>query len=518
MLAATNPDKKHGQRPSFNMTLRARLSWGLLAIAVVLIVPLILSLRSLEHLYETSRLLRDREFAASMVLGSFRERTDDARRAEDALLFIHDQKSATRMQREIDGLVSLTDSLDRYHLDLSATQIRNSLDSLRAAARDEYEQASAGRGTVAEMISQKRTRPAIASVDSALGASATTLRTRTQQRVADATNETLTAERLVAGALPIALLVALAIGIRLLRSVSRPVYALERGMHAISEGDLSHDLGIAPNQNEEFGRLAVSYHAMARQLAELERIRAEFVSVASHELKTPINVIIGYLELLQEGIYGELESKQKEVLLTITKQANTLTRLVKRLLDISRFEAGGGKIDVREVSLQRFLTTLESSFSVLANQRDISFTVNHGQGLPLTVHWDEDRINEVLGNLLSNAFKFTARGGKVALTVGAEENKVIITVTDTGAGIAAQQLPHIFDKFFQADNQAQAATKGTGLGLAIAKEIVEAHGGKITVESRVGEGTTFVVILPAEPTGVRLRRQNTPKAEAEVAG
>ena len=500
------------------MTLRARLSWGLLAIAVVLIVPLILSLRSLEHLYETSRLLRDREFAASMVLGSFRERTDDARRAEDALLFIHDQKSATRMQREIDGLVSLTDSLDRYRLDLSATQIRNSLDSLRAAARDEYEQASAGRGTVAEMISQKRTRPAIASVDSALGASATTLRTRTRQRVADATNETLTAERLVAGALPIALLVALAIGIRLLRSVSRPVYALERGMHAISEGDLSHDLGIAPNQNEEFGRLAVSYHAMARQLAELERIRAEFVSVASHELKTPINVIIGYLELLQEGIYGELESKQKEVLLTITKQANTLTRLVKRLLDISRFEAGGGKIDVREVSLQRFLTTLESSFSVLANQRDISFTVNHGQGLPLTVYWDEDRINEVLGNLLSNAFKFTARGGKVALTVGAEENKVIITVTDTGAGIAAQQLPHIFDKFFQADNQAQAATKGTGLGLAIAKEIVEAHGGKITVESRVGEGTTFVVILPAEPTGVRLRRQNTPKAEAEVAG
>ena len=142
--------------------------------------------------------------------------------------------STTRRARrecsgEIDGLVSLTDSLDRYRLDLSATQIRNSLDSLRAAARDEYEQASAERGTVAEIISQKRTRPAIASVDSALGASATTLRTRTQQRVADATSETLTAERLVAGALPIALLMALAIGIWLLRSVSRPVYALERG-------------------------------------------------------------------------------------------------------------------------------------------------------------------------------------------------------------------------------------------------------------------------------------------------
>jgi signal transduction histidine kinase len=497
------------------MTLRARLSWGLLAIAVVLIVPLLLSLQSLEHLYETSRLLRDREFAASMLLGSFRERTDNARRAEDALLFIHDQKSATRMQHEIDGLVSLTDSLDRYRLGLSAAQIRASLDSLRAAARDEYEQASAGRSAVAELISQHRSRPSIASVDSALGVSATTLRNATRQRVADATSETLNAERLVAGALPVALLVALAIGIWLLRSVSKPVYELERGMHAIAEGDLSHELGIVPNQREEFGRLAVSYQAMARQLAELERIRAEFVSVASHELKTPINVIVGYLELLQEGIYGDLAPKQKEILQTITKQANTLTRLVKRLLDISRFEASGGKVDVREVNLQRFLTTLESSFSVLANQRDIAFTVEHGRDLPRSVYWDEDRINEVLGNLLSNAFKFTPRGGKVALTVGAQENKVIITVTDTGAGISSEQLPHIFDKFYQADNQAQAATKGTGLGLAIAKEIVEAHGGRITVESRVGEGTTFVVNLPAEPTGVRRRRQGVPKPEVE---
>ena len=286
------------------MTLRARLGWGLFAIALVLIVPLLISLRSLEQLYETSRLLRDREFAASMLLGTFRERTDDARRAEDALLFIHDQKSATRMQREIDGLVALTDSLERYRLDLSATQIRSSLEALRAAARDEYEQASAGRSTVAEMVSQQRARPAIASVDSSLAASATTLRNRTRQRVADATNETLQAERLVAGALPIALLIALVIGIWLLRSISRPVYELERGMHAIAEGDLTHRLGLSPDQKGEFGRLAASYQTMATQLGELERLRAEFVSVASHELKTPINVIIGYLELLQEGITG----------------------------------------------------------------------------------------------------------------------------------------------------------------------------------------------------------------------
>ena len=495
------------------MTLRARLGWGLFGIALVLIVPLLISLKSLEHLYETSRLLRDREFAASMVLGSFRERTDDARRAEDALLFIHDQKSATRMQGEIDGLVTLTDSLDRYRLELPATQIRSSLDALRAAARDEYEQASAGRSTVAEMVSQQRTRPALASVDSALGASATLLRTRTRQRVADATSETLQAERLVAGALPIALLIAFGIGIWLLRSISRPVSELERGMRAIAEGDLTHELGLSPSQKGEFGRLAASYQRMATQLGELERLRAEFVSVASHELKTPINVIIGYLELLQEGIYGELSPKQKEILQTINKQGQTLTRLVKRLLDISRFEASGGKLEVRQVDLQRLLTTLESSFSVLAMQRDIVFSVDHGQGLPARVYWDEDRINEVLGNLVSNAFKFTPRGGKVALSVAAVENKVVVTVSDTGAGISPDQLPHIFDKFFMADNQAQAATKGTGLGLAIAREIVEAHGGQISVESRVGEGTTFVVTLPIEVPGARKRREPVPQLE-----
>ena len=499
------------------MTLRARLAWGLFAITLVLIVPLLLSLKSLEHLYETSRLLRDREFAASLLLGSFRERTDDARRAEDALLFIHDQKSAVRMQSVIDGLVSLTDSLDRYRLGLSASQIPASLDALRSAAREEYEHAAAGRSTVAELISQQRTRPAIASVDSALGASATTLRNSTRQRVADATNETLNAERLVAGALPIALLLALAIGIWLMRSISRPVYELERGMHAIAEGDLRYQLALAPNSATEFGRLAASYQKMASQLADLERLRAEFVGVASHELKTPINVIIGYLELLQEGIYGALTPKQKEILYTIGKQANGLTRLVKRLLDISRFEASGGKLEVRRVDLQRLLKTLESSFSVLAMQRDIAFSVEHGEGLPSKVYWDEDRINEVLGNLVSNAFKFTPRGGKVALSVAPVDGDVVITVADTGAGISGEQLPHIFDKFYQADNQAQAASKGTGLGLAIAKEIVDAHAGQTTVESVVGEGTTFVVTLPTDAPGVKRRPEPTPPEHAPEA-
>ena len=146
-------------------------------------------------------------------------------------------------------------------------------------------------------------------------------------------------------------------------------------------------------------------------------------------------------------------------------------------------------------------------------QRDIRFNVRHASDLPGKVYWDEDRINEVLGNLLSNAFKFTPRGGQVDLEVGRRDSIVSIVVRDTGVGIAAEQIPHVFDKFFQADNQAKAAAKGSGLGLAIAREIVEAHGGKISVESKVNQGTAFTVTLPEQIAGIRRRddvRRQTP--------
>jgi len=129
--------------------------------------------------------------------------------------------------------------------------------------------------------------------------------------------------------------------------------------------------------------------------------------------------------------------------------------------------------------------------------------VVRGDDLPGHVLWDEDRINEVLGNLLSNAFKFTDRGGTVELAVEGLDNEVSITVRDSGAGIPPEQLPHIFEKFYQANNQAQSSSRGTGLGLAIAREIVEAHGGTISVASSQGVGTTFTITLPVRAVVTR---------------
>jgi signal transduction histidine kinase len=249
---------------------------------------------------------------------------------------------------------------------------------------------------------------------------------------------------------------------------------------------------------------------MTVQLQELDKLKAEFVSVASHELKTPINVVLGYVQLLTEGIYGDLAPKQRDVLGTIENQMQSLSRLVRQLLDVSRFEAGGGKLEPRSFTLADFLTELQQGFAVLAVQRGVRFSVVCDPGLPNEVTWDHDRMSEVLGNLLSNAFKFTSRDGDVELRVQPTAAGVRMSVRDTGAGIPEAQLPHVFEKFYQASNQPHRAA-GSGLGLAIAKEIVEAHQGTISCDSTPGVGTTFTITMPSQVAG---RRSSTQYAVA----
>jgi signal transduction histidine kinase len=144
----------------------------------------------------------------------------------------------------------------------------------------------------------------------------------------------------------------------------------------------------------------------------------------------------------------------------------------------------------------------------------VRFVVSRHEGLPEGIVWDHDRMSEVLGNLLSNAFKFTPRGGEVELSVEPADEGVVMHVRDTGAGIPAQQLPHIFEKFYQADNQRDAAQEGTGLGLAIAREIVRAHGGELSVESSPGVGTTFTLVMPLQAAGRRPAVQQRATADA----
>jgi signal transduction histidine kinase len=300
-----------------------------------------------------------------------------------------------------------------------------------------------------------------------------------------------------------ALLATLGIGAWLTRGILRPVSQLRMGMGKVAEGDFEPDVHVPTGRPDEIGDLARSFRSMAQRLAELDRLKAEFVGVASHEIKTPLSVIRGYVSLLADGIYGEVSEAQRKTLRSVSDQTDRLNRLVHRLLDISRFEAGGGRLELRRINLRDFLEELASGFQVLAYQNGIDFRVEVADDLPVNLVGDADRLNEVLGNLLSNAFKFTRSGGVIRLEASRDGAGVRIRVADSGVGIPEDKLPRIFEKFYQVDNDAQPRSVGSGLGLAIAREIVEAHGGTISAASEPGKGATFTVVLPDHPPPVR---------------
>lgn len=231
-------------------------------------------------------------------------------------------------------------------------------------------------------------------------------------------------------------------------------------------------------------------------------MKAEFMSIATHELKTPINVISGYAELLDERLLGEITDKQEVAIASIREQTRTLAQLVNELLDLSRLEAGGLRLQIQPVPLRELFDSVERAFDVLCRQKAIDLTVDISPSVPDSILGDSSRLrDQVFGNLMSNAVKFTPEGGSIRLSVRrARDNFVVVEVADTGTGIPDDQRPHIFDKYYQVGEAARST--GAGLGLAIANEVVEAHGGRIEVDSAVGQGTTFRVWLPARPEQV----------------
>src|SRR6476620_9342167 len=206
------------------MTLRTRLGLGIVSITIILLVPLLLALRSLESVHQTTRSLRDREFAGSLQLGRFRKLTDDIKRGEDALAVIHDSASLARMHVNLAALASIGDSLNNYKLSAPG-DMENAILSLRAATDAEYAAASSGNANVADEISAQRTRPALLTIDQLIA--------KTE------------AQRTAAGSLAIALLLATLIAIWLTRSISRPVHDLEKGMRAVADGDFTHRLPMS---------------------------------------------------------------------------------------------------------------------------------------------------------------------------------------------------------------------------------------------------------------------------------
>lgn len=233
------------------------------------------------------------------------------------------------------------------------------------------------------------------------------------------------------------------------------------------------------------------------RLREADRVKTQFLANMSHELRTPMNSIIGYSELMLEETYGELTARQRDRLQTILRNARNLLDLINDLLDISRIEMGKVTLARRHVNLNRVVETTLKTMEPMARQKGLWLQVVADETV-LPVQADEARLIQILNNLLSNAIKFTRQGG-VTVTVYPYTDAgdwVAVSVSDTGIGIAPEHLPLIFEEFRQIDPSATREFGGTGLGLAIVRRLVELHGGRVWVESTLGQGSTFTFILP----------------------
>lgn len=231
------------------------------------------------------------------------------------------------------------------------------------------------------------------------------------------------------------------------------------------------------------------------KLKEYNQLKDEFVSTASHELRTPLSIIMGAIRLVLDEIPGKIVEEQRDVLATAMESVQRLARIVDSLLTISKIESG--KLDLQRtvVNICELIKDTASDYESLAQENGVHLDCEVPQK-SVDICLDPDKTKEVLINLISNSLKFTPEGGWVRVICTEQDKEVLVSVQDSGAGIAKEDIPKLFDKFTQFGRKAGPGEKGTGLGLAIVKKLVEMHGGKIKVESEVDKGTTFTISLP----------------------
>ncbi|MCS7219744.1 MAG: HAMP domain-containing histidine kinase, partial [Anaerolineae bacterium] len=284
-----------------------------------------------------------------------------------------------------------------------------------------------------------------------------------------------------------ALLLAALVGAFLARTALRPVDEITRTARQIAAGKGSAELGrrISIHQpNDEVGRLASTFNEMLERLERLFQAQQRLVADVSHELRSPLTTLRGNLDLLRRGAIEDPQVRE-EALAAMEAEAARMSRLLSDLLLLAQADAGV-QLQFRPVELDTLLLEVYRQALVMAAGR---VQVQLGSEDQALVMGDADRLRQLLLNLVENAIKYTPPGGKVTLSLAREPGWVYVTVADTGIGIAPEDLPHIFERFYRADKARSRAMGGTGLGLSIAQWIAQAHGGQITVESRLGEGS-----------------------------
>lgn len=294
-------------------------------------------------------------------------------------------------------------------------------------------------------------------------------------------------------------LLALLLGVLLTRHFTVPLRSLTKGVQGVAKGDLSARLPV--KGTDEIAVLSRSFNTMSEQLAHNEEVRRNMVADIAHELRTPLSVILGKLESIQEGVLPAAPP----TLLPIQDETIRLIRLVRDLQQLSLAEAGKLPMNVQQIDLRTLLEKIFANFTIEFEERGIKPAID---GTVPVIQGDPDRLTQVMVNLIGNALLHTPPGGAIRVDMEnydvsesmskpvAANDWVRVSVEDNGEGIPPEELMHIFDRFYRVNKARERETGSTGLGLAIAKEFVQAHGGTIEVESTVGAGSRFIVSLP----------------------
>jgi heavy metal sensor kinase len=311
-------------------------------------------------------------------------------------------------------------------------------------------------------------------------------------RAADDAADTLGSLLLILGvAYPVTLALASLGGVFLASRALAPIDKLTRLAHRISAEDLSQRLDLRL-PDDEIGRLARTFDDMIARLDDAFRRQRQFTADASHELRTPLTAVKGQVEVALNR--PREPDAYREVLQNVNEEVDRLIRLVGSLLTLARADAGQIPLSPETVDVGDLVSAAVEQVRPAAQQRNVELVL--APGPPVTLRADEDLLLQLLLNLLDNAVKYTPSGGRVSAGWTADGARVELWVRDTGAGIAPEHLPHIFDRFYRADKARSRAEGGVGLGLSICRWIAEAHGGSISVESAPGQGSTFTARFP----------------------
>jgi signal transduction histidine kinase len=292
---------------------------------------------------------------------------------------------------------------------------------------------------------------------------------------------------------------AMVLGYFLSSTLTERIHLLQGAAEKLAQGDLQTRVPV--QGRDEVAALAKAFNQMAEQLQaadqkqrELESLRRDLIAWVSHDLQTPLTSMRAILEALSDGVVEEPESV-KRYLYTAQRDVRSLSALIDDLFQMAQLDAGGFPLHRAQASLSDLISDTLESFAELAKQGEILLEGTVDSDVD-PVYMDTQAIGRVLNNLISNALRHTPRRGRVSLWVRRAGQRVEITVSDTGEGIRAADLPHIFERFYRGEKSRNRGTGGAGLGLAIARGIVQAHGGDIRVESEIGKGTQFTLSIP----------------------